>query len=89
MEDLLGEDPALIRLELRPWKGPFDHAPGGPFSTMEIELEEGDAASVAFRMWIDPTVTPSEEARLLAIKVGAAWIEESALRFVERVLARG
>jgi hypothetical protein len=88
VEDQLAEDPPLIRLEMRAWKGPMTHIPNPPFSTMEIQLEEGETAEVVVRMWVDPTVAPDEEARMPAVKLRAAWLDELAFRFVSGVLDR-
>jgi hypothetical protein len=89
VEDLLDGTPALVRLTLVPWRGPWTEELSPPRGTFELALETGPDELVAVRMWLDvDTNAPTEELRVAPSKLGAAWLEGRVLDFVARVLAR-
>ncbi len=89
LQDLLGESPALLRFEIRPRPGPLSESVQLEPGRLEVALEEGPAEHVVARFWLDlSSDVPSEQVRIATAKLEAAWIEELALHFVERVLSR-
>jgi hypothetical protein len=89
VEDLLDGTPALVRLTVRPWRGPWTDDPAPPRGILELALEAGTEERVTVRSWLSPEApAPYEEVRVPPSKVGAAWLEGAILDFVARLLAR-
>lgn len=89
VEDMLDTTPALVRLTVRPWRGPWTEELSPPRGTLELAMEPGPEERVAVRVWLFAEAeAPSEEVRVPPPKLGAAWLEGTVLDFVERLLAR-
>ncbi len=89
MEDDLEGAPPRLRLAMRPWRGPWTEDLAPPQGILELSLPEGAEGPVTVRVWLDAeAATPDEESRVPTARLGAAWLEQLVLGFVERLLAR-
>lgn len=84
----LGEDPACLRMRLRPALGPFD-VPEGAGSVLEFVLDADPSDSATARIWLDAFDTaPAESIRPPGGAVTEAWVDHVVLDFVRRALAQ-
>ena len=89
VEDLLAETPAVVRLSMRPWRGPWTEELSPPEGALELMLDDRPEERVVVRIWLDNAATaPAEEAHVTTAKLGAGWLEQLAADFVARMLSR-
>ena len=89
VDDMLDGTPALLRLTVRPWRGPWTEELAPPRGTFELALEPGAEEGVTVRLWLDlEAQAPSDAARVPPSRISAAWLEGAILDFVARLLAR-
>lgn len=88
LEDLLDSSPPLIRVALKPWRGPLADAddPGGVF---ELSIDYGpEEHAVAHSKLLGPGGPMSREERVPTRKLGGEWIDARVLDFIGLVLDR-
>ncbi len=87
VEDHLDGAPPLIRLTVRPWRGPWSEGQEPPEGTLELVLEPGAEGMVIAESWIGPAAKePAALARVAPAKFGAAWLEGQVFDFLARLL---
>jgi hypothetical protein len=89
VEDLLDEVPALVRLSVRPWRGPWTRTLSPPSGVFELEIDPAREDQIISRIQLDAeTDGPADETLLQPSRLTAAWLEARVLDFVTKLLAR-
>jgi hypothetical protein len=89
VEDLLDEVPSLVRLSVRPWRGPWTGKLSPPPGIFELEIDAAREDQIVARVQLDPEADePAEETLLQPSRLTAAWLEARVLDFVAKLLAR-
>ena len=86
--DRLAETPAVVRLSMRPWRGPPSGDPAAPIATLELALEAGGEHLVAQVSGDGDSGPPGHDrSRIPVGELDTARIERLASEFIARVLA--
>jgi hypothetical protein len=88
IEDLLDQSPPLLRLWMRPWRGPLCDDPTPPLARLELILTSGEGELVVARTWLDDGLdNPTREVGIPAAGLGGDPLIRVTADFVERVLS--
>lgn len=89
VEDRLAETPPVLRLSVRPWRGPWSEETSPQGGVLVLALEDAPEERVLVRAWLATEAEePTGGTSIAPIRVSAAWLERLVVGFVAQLLER-